>query len=139
MIDNYNRREAELTLDEFTWHESRKLNKAAIEGTKFDIGMVCLADEIEFDKNQYKKQGMRTIKTTVVDDHRAFDFPAHYVVDDEMTPNVLSFTHTYVGQAKLGEIIEVSGAVERNIATGKCRLIVGSTREAEGEYIKVKV
>ncbi|MFW5427306.1 MAG: nucleotidyltransferase domain-containing protein [Methylophagaceae bacterium] len=137
MIDNYNRREAELSLDEFTWHESRKLNKAAIEGTKFDIGMVCLADEIEFDTNQYRKQGMRTIKTTVVDDHRAFDFPAHYVVDDEMTPYVLSFTHTYVGQAKLGETIEVSGAVERNITTGKCRLIVGSSREAEGEYIKV--
>lgn len=139
MTDNYNRRSSALSFDDFTWHESRKLNKAAIEGTKFDIGMVCLADEIEFDQNQYKKQGMRTIKTTVVDDHRAFDFPAHYVVDDEMTPNVLSFTHTYVGQAKLGETIEVSAAVEQNIATGKCRLIVGSTREAEGEYIKVKV
>ncbi|PHS33030.1 MAG: hypothetical protein COA95_01580 [Methylophaga sp.] len=137
MMDNFNRRSAALSFDDFTWHESRKLNKAAIEGIKFDIGMVCLADEIECDQNQYKKQGMRTVKTTVIDDHRAFDFPAHYVVDDEMTPDVLSFTHTYVGQAKLGETIEVSGAVERNIATGKCRLIVGSSREAEGEYIKV--
>ncbi|MBL1320037.1 MAG: hypothetical protein COA63_003120 [Methylophaga sp.] len=137
MVDNYNRRAGELSFDEFAWHENRKLNKAAIEGTKFDIGMVCLADEVELDNKQYKKQGMRTIKTTVVDDHRAFDFPAHYVVDDEMTPDVLSFTHTYVGQAKLGETIEVSGAVERNLATGKCRLIVGSTREADGEYIKV--
>ena len=137
MNDNYNRRAGELSFDEFAWHENRKLNKAAIDGTKFDIGMVCLADEIEFDQNQYKKQGMRTIKTTVIDDYRAFDFPSQYVVDDEMTSNVLSFTHTYVGQAKLGEEIEVSGAVERNIATGKCRLIVGSTREAEGEYIKV--
>jgi len=137
MVDNFNRRAGELSLDEFCWHENRKLNKAVIDGTKFDIGMVCLADEIEIDQNQYKKQGMRTIKTTVVDDRRAFDFPAHYEVDDEMTADVISFTHTYVGQAKLGEIIEVSGAVECNIATGKCRLIVGSSREAAGEYIKV--
>ncbi len=136
MVDNFNRRAGELNLDEFVWHESRKYNKAVIDGTKFDIGMVCLADEIEIDQNQYKKQGMRTIKTTVVDDRRAFDFPANYKVDDEIA-EIISFTHTYVGQAEKGETIEVSGAVERNIATGKCRLIVGSSREAAGEYIKV--
>lgn len=137
MIDNYNRRVAALNFEEFAWHENRKLNKSVIEGTKFDIGMVCLANEIEFDQNKYVKQGMRTIKTKVIDDHRAFDFPAYYVVDDVMTSDVISFTHTYIGQARVGEIIEVSGVVERDVATGKCRLIVGSTREAEGEYIKV--
>ena len=137
MEENFNRRAGELSLDEFAWHENRKWNKAAIEGTKFDIGMVCLENEIEHDEKQYQKQGSRTFKTKVIDDHRAFDFPATYVVDDEMTPEIVSFTHTYVGQAKVGEVIEVSGAVECDIATGKCRLIVGSTREAEGEYIKV--
>lgn len=137
MKDNYNRRAGELSFDEFSWHESRKFNKAAIDGTKFDIGMVCLADELKHDNQQYQKQGIRTVKTTVVDDHRAFDFPALYMVDDELTAEVVSFTHTYVGQAMIGEKIEVSGIVERNVTTGKCRLIVGSSREAEGEYIKV--
>lgn len=137
MEDNYNRRSGELSFDEFSWHENRKFNKAAIDGTKFDIGMVCLANELEHDYQQYQKQGIRTVKTKVVDDHRAFDFPAFYVVDDELTPEVMSFTHTYVGQARVNEIIEVSGTVERNVVTGKCRLIVGSSREAEGEYIKV--
>ena len=137
MEDNYNRRAGELSFDEFSWHENRKFNKAAIDGTKFDIGMVCLANELEHDYQQYQKQGIHTVKTKVVDDHKAFDFPALYVVDDELTPEVVSFTHTYVGQARVGEIIEVSGTVERNVATGKCRLIVGSSREAEGEYIKV--
>lgn len=137
MEDNFNRRAGELSFDDFTWHENRKFNKAAIDGTKFDIGMVCLLDEFEHDKKQYQKQGTRTVITKVVDDHRAFDFPAIYLVDDEMTPEIVSFTHTYVGQAKAGEVVEVSGAVECDIATGKCRLIVGSTREAEGEYIKV--
>jgi predicted nucleotidyltransferase len=137
MKDNFQRRAGELSFEEFSWHEYRKYNKASIDGTKFDIGMVCLSSEIQHDDEQYQKQGMRTITTKVVDDHRAFDFPAVYRVDDTLTPEVLSFTHTYVGQAKKGELIEVSGAVECNIATGKCRLIVGSTREADGEYIKV--
>jgi len=137
MQDNFRRRAGELSFDEFSWHEYRKHNKASIGGIKFDIGMVCLSGEIEHDNEQYQKQGMRTITTEVIDDLRAFDFPAVYLINDELTPVVMSFTHTYVGQAKKGELIEISGAVECNIATGKCRLIVGSTREAEGEYIKV--
>jgi hypothetical protein len=99
--------------------------------------MVCLGDEHEVDSHHYQKQGTRTFKARVIDDHRAFDFPAYYIVDDEMTPEIISFTHTYVGQVRTNELIEVSGTVEYNIATGKRRLIVGATREAEGEYIKV--
>ena len=137
MKDNFNRRAAELSFDDFSWHENRKLNKASIDGTKFDLGMVCLNDEVEIDQQCYQKQGRRNFKTQVIDDHRAFDFPAVYLVDDELTPNIVSYTHTYVGQAKIGEIIEVSGAVEQDVSTGKCRLIVGSTREAKNEYIKV--
>lgn len=137
MEDNFQRRAGALSFDDFSWHETRKYNKAAIEGTKFDLGMVCLNNEIYHDQAQYQKQGIRTITTNVIDDLRAFDFPAVYFVDDEHIQEVLSFTHTYVGQAKKGELIEVSGAVERNVTTGKYRLIVGSTREADGEYIKV--
>jgi predicted nucleotidyltransferase len=137
MKDNFQRRAGELSFDEFSWHEYRKNNKAAIDGIKFDLGMVCLSDEIKQDQDQYQKQGMRTITTKVIDDFRSFDFPAVYLVDDKLTPEVWSFTHTYVGQAKKGEIIEVSGAVECNVTNGNCRLIVGSTREADGEYIKV--
>ena len=137
MRDNFDRRAGDLDFEEFSWHEHRKFNKAAIDGTKFDIGMVCLSNELEQDYNQYQKQGGRTFKTRVVDDHRAFDFPAYYGVEDEAISEVVSFTHTYVGQAKQGEMIEVSGSVECDIVSGQCRLIIGSTREAEGEYIKV--
>ena len=46
---------------------------------------------------------------------------------------VLSFTHTYSGQALAGEVIEARGVVERH---GDERwLIVGTTREAKSEYI----
>ncbi len=137
MKDNFNRRGGDLNFDDFAWHESRKFNKAAIDGTKFDIGMVCLPEELEHDHHHYIKQGISTVKAVVLDDHRAFDFPARYLIDNEMTPEVVSFTHTYVGQAIAGEIIEVSGAVECDSASGQRRLVVGSTREAIGEYIKV--
>jgi hypothetical protein len=137
MRDNFQRRGGELNFEEFAWHESRKFNKAAIDGTKFDIGMVSLPDELEPEHHHYIKQGISTVKATVIDDHRAFDFPAHYLIDNEMTPEVVSFTHTYVGQARVGETIEVTGAVECDSASGQRRLVVGSTREAIGEYIKV--
>jgi len=137
MKDNFSRRGGDLSFDDFAWHESRKFNKAAIDGTKFDIGMVCLPDELEHDHHHYIKQGISTVKAVVLDDHRAFDFPARYLIDNEMTPEVVSFTHTYVGQAIAGETIEVSGAVECDSASGQRRLVVGSTREAIGEYIKV--
>jgi len=138
MKDNFDRRSASLSFSEFVWHENRKNNKASIENTKFDIGMVLTPnDGVLVDTAQYEKQGARTLKATVVDDFGAFDFPAHYITDDDMTPDILAFTHTYIGQAKKNELIEVSGTVECNIATGKKRLIVGSSREAEGEYIKV--
>jgi len=137
MLENFQRRAGDLSLEEFSWHEYRKWNKAAIEGTKFDIGMVCLADEIEHDEQQYQKQGIRTFDTTVIDDKRAFDFPAIYIVDDPQIKQIVSYTHTYVGQANTGEKIKVSGAVERSEVSGQCRLIVGSSREAIGEYIKV--
>jgi predicted nucleotidyltransferase len=137
MLENFDRRASELSIEEFSWHEYRKFNKASVMGTKFDLGMVCLADEIEIDQHQYKKIGTRTFITKVLDDRKSFDFPAVYIVDDKQTSEIVSFTHTYVGQAMRGEVIEVSGAVERNNETGKSRLIVGSSREAIGEYIKV--
>lgn len=136
MQDNYQRRDCELDYAEFAWHEARKFNKAIVNGTKFDIGMVCLADELERDHHHYSKNGFRTMKTRVIDASRAFDFPAYYLVDNPLTPEIVSYTHTYIGQAEAGEMIEVTGAMECD-ASGHCRIVVGSSREASGEYIKV--
>jgi predicted nucleotidyltransferase len=137
MEDNFQRRAGELDFEEFAWHENRKLNKAVIDGSKFDIGMVALDEPQETQTTRYKKCGNKTIITTVIGDESGFDYPACYQLDDAETPEVIVYTHTYVGQAYKGETVEVSGAVECNTTTGKCRLIVGSSREAKGEYIKV--
>ena len=47
---------------------------------------------------------------------------------------VLSFSHTYSGQALAGELIEARGVCEEH--DGEKWLIVGTTREARGEYIR---
>jgi hypothetical protein len=138
MQDNFARRDCDLSYDEFAWHEQRKFNKAAIQGTKFDIGMVCLPTELNDDSaTSYKKLSHQTHQLAVVNADCAFDFPAIYHVEHPQIKAVYCFTPTYSGQAVTGEMIEVRGAVEVNLTTGEQRLVVGSTREAHGEYIKV--
>jgi hypothetical protein len=75
----------------------------------------------------------------VTDAALAFDSPSVYKVErgNSRIKEVLSYTHTYAGQALEGEKIEVCGFLEE-ARDGRCRVIVGTTREARGEYIKVK-
>lgn len=80
--------------------------------------------------------GRATIEATVTDASLSFDSPAAYRVDHDEISRVVSFTHTYSGQALAGEVIEAKGVVEEH---GDERwLIVGTTREAKGEYIVSK-
>ena len=132
--DAYERRKPSLSFDEFLRHEKRKFNKGAVCGTKFDIALVRDFNEILPDEKTYKKSGKIKIRAEVIDDKFAFDYPARYKISGEFS-EVVSFTHTYVGQAVAGETIEVSGTVEES--DGEKRIVVGTTREAEGEYIKV--
>jgi len=136
MRDNYQRRLGELAYNDFAWHENRKFNKAMVKGTKFDIGMVNLVDD-EKQTASYQKIGSTTLSAKVIDDSFSFDFPARYTLDAPSISEIVVFTNTYVGQAYKGESVEVSGMIEEDLETGMRRLVVGSTREAEGEYIKV--
>ena len=77
-----------------------------------------------------------TLEATVTDASLAFDNPAVYEVKHESVSRVLSFTHTYSGQALAGETIEACGVCERHGA--ELWLVVGTTREARGEYIVSK-
>jgi len=127
------------TFEEFLRHEKRKYNKGVISGTRFDILMVL--DEDEADKagegKGWRKIGKIKLHGVVEDDSYAFSCPAMYRIwSSENIKEVVSFTHTYTGQAKNGEKIEVSGVLEED-EEGSRRVIVGTTREAVGEYIKV--
>lgn len=130
----YARRGCSLSFDEYVWHERRKYNKGSFEGTKFDL---ILAEEgvTESDPLPWKKLGPVVIQARIGDDSGAFSTPARYRLDHPRFNTVLSFTATYSGQAQWGETVEIAGQQELS-PTGEIRLIVGSSREAPGEYIK---
>ncbi|MDD2769056.1 MAG: hypothetical protein PHT19_09990 [Methylococcus sp.] len=130
----YERRGCALGFEDYLWHEKRKFNAGFIEGTKFDLALV-LHRPTEAARPA-SKRGTMSLRATVTDDHRAFDSPARYRIDHPRIGEILSFTHTYVGQARTGEKIEACGLIEA-LPDGSERLVVGSSREAPGEYIKV--
>lgn len=132
--ESFKRRACELDFDEYVWHEKRKFNKALINGRKFDLSFLN-PHQIQ-DTDQYKKCGKATLQARVSDDSGAFDYPAEYKIFGSSIKTVVSFTATYIGQAKKGELIEAEGQLEEN-QHGVQRLVIGSSREAKGEYIRV--
>ncbi len=133
----YEKRKPEIPYEQFVLHEQRKFNRGQIEGTYFDILYTRSYDEIESaPTSKGVVLGKQTIEATVKDASLAFDNPAIYEVEHESVSRVLSFTHTYSGQALAGETIEACGVLEQH--GGERWLIIGTTREARGEYIVSK-
>ena len=134
-IDSYERRDCSLTFEEYVWHEQRKFNKAVFRGTKFDISLVT--ESVSDKTSTYTKSGKICIQSRITDDQFAFDTPSRYLIDDPGFTEVISFTPTYTAQAVKGELVEMSGFIETSGKDGKQRIVIGTSREAEGEYIKV--
>lgn len=128
----YEKRMPELTFEEFVLHEKRKWNRGLIEKTYFDLLFVRAFDEIAVEPRGVD-DGRATVRAQVINARYAFDSPAIYEVQHETVKKVLSYTHTYAGQAQEGEIIEARGICNE---AGATRLVVGTTRAARGEWIK---
>ncbi|MDD6256835.1 MAG: DNA polymerase subunit beta [Methanobrevibacter boviskoreani] len=140
-----------LTKEEFCWYESRKFNRGVIRNTLFDILCTRNLDEVEgkYGDTRYEPQGIAEIECTITNSIQAMDNPAVYEITDvklldgvdvEIT-GLASFTHTYAGEVMEGERAVARGKVEKVITEGKkpwYRILVGSTRESIGEYIKLK-
>ncbi|NOQ63270.1 MAG: hypothetical protein GQ582_02010 [Methyloprofundus sp.] len=133
-LDSYQRRSCDLSYDDYVWHEQRKYNKALINQRKFDLNLID--KPIQTAICTYQKHASMVIQASVLDAQYAFDYPAKFIIQHDKVSEVVCYTATYTGQAEQGELIEVSGQLEQS-STGTMRLLVGSTREAEGEYIKV--
>ncbi|WP_340121277.1 hypothetical protein [Methylobacter svalbardensis] len=131
---SYARRSCELSFDDYVWHERRKCNKAVINGRKFDLNFID--DSASSGTISYQKCGAVSLQCRVIDDSHAFDYPAEFKIDHQQISAIVSFTATYTGQAVSGERVEVSGVLEQS-EQGVQRIVVGSSREAHGEYIKV--
>lgn len=131
----YAKRNPELSYDEFLIQEQRKWNRGQIDGTYFDLLYSRGYEDLPGSAmEQGTIRGKKTIEAVVIGDRYAFDSPAIYEVDHPEISKVLSFTHTYTGQAFSGEKIEARGIVEQHGA--EQWLIVGTTREARGEWIR---
>lgn len=142
-------KDSSLTYEEFRWYENRKHNRGILNGTLFDILQTRDWDEIKgsYGATRYEPMGCIEIECTVKDSLAAFDNPAVYKVEDvtiiegpEVSVNeIASYTHTYAGQAKEGELVTARGKLEKVIGENvSYRLVVGTTRESLGEYIKLK-
>lgn len=133
----YEKRTPEISFDAFVLHEQRKWNRGEFEGTYFDLLYTRAYGNLDaVPPGAGTVLGRATIEATVTDASLSFDSPAVYAVDHDEISRVLSFTHTYSGQALAGEVIEAQGVVEQH--GGERWLIVGTTREAKSEYIVSK-
>ncbi|MCZ7358098.1 MAG: nucleotidyltransferase domain-containing protein [Candidatus Methanoperedens sp.] len=131
--DIYRKRKPELSFDEFLWHEVRKGNRGMVDGTYFDLLYVRDWEDITRCLRG-KDIGMETIRAKVTNADFAFDSPAIFEIDHPEISCVLSYTHTYAGQALVGERIEARGMVE--VVGNIKRLVVGTSREPKGEWIR---
>lgn len=130
----YHKRVPEIDYETFLVHEKRKWNRGAVDGTYFDLLFSRSYDQITPGPAvKGKVLGMKEIEAVVTDASLSFDSPAVYLVEHDEFAKVLSFTHTYSGQARDGEVIRAKGVVEEH--GDEHWLIVGTTREAKGEYI----
>ena len=129
--ESYTRRGCDLSFENYVWHEKRKANKGIIHGRKFDLSLV---EHSTTAAKKFVKLGKVTIQAKIADDTRAFCYPAEFALADSTIQKVVCFTATYVGQAIAGEWIEIAGQLEQD-ETGNQRIVVGSSREARGEYI----
>lgn len=140
-----------LTKEEFKWYENRKANRGTINGTLFDILATRDYDEIlgEWGDTIYEPLGIEQIECDIVSSLGAYDNPSLYTIEnvqhldgvDYPLTEIVSFTHTYAGEVVDGEHVIAKGKVEKVIVNGKdshYRLVVGTTREAIDEYVKLK-
>jgi|ERR1035437_8082555 predicted nucleotidyltransferase len=130
----YRKRIPDISFDEFMLHESRKGNRGMIGGTYFDLLFVREWNQINEPLLRGKDKVIMKIEAEVTNADFAFDSPAYYKIKHSEIDHVISYTHTYAGQAIPAEVIEVRGIVEE-VGDIK-RLVVGTSREPKGEWIK---
>jgi len=130
----YNKRIPEISFEEFVLHEKRKGNRGMVEGTYFDLLFVRDWEQITAPASRGEDVGRIKIEAKVTNADLAFDSPSVYKIEHEEIDHVLSYTHTYAGQALAGEVIEASGMMEE--VGGLRRLVVGTSREPKGEWIR---
>ncbi|MFN3190934.1 MAG: hypothetical protein ACE361_10465 [Aureliella sp.] len=133
-LNSFQRRAASISFEDYVWHESRKRNKVIVDGTKVDFGLQSVPESWTPPKHAKKLRRVR-FNARVLGSEDAFDTPARWIVDWETAREVICWTATYVGQAFEGERVEVAGWLEET--DRGLQVVVGTSREAAGEFIRV--
>ena len=141
-----------LSFDEFKWYENRKNNRGLIKGTLFDILSTMNYEEINQDISNLSSVPVEKIiiKCQIKDDSQSYDTPSIYLIENVEIlkgtniniEKIICYTHTYAGEVKNNEWVIASGVLEKVYdKQGKLvehTLIIGTTREAKNEYIKLE-
>lgn len=130
----YERRGCSLSVEEYLWYEKRKFNKFWLDGLKIDLSLNRPAEEHIWEPGRKLKE--LEFEAVVVDDSRGFDFPAVWRIDSEHGDLLICWTATYTGNAFAGESIRIRGVLEET-QSGERRIVVGSSREAPNEFVKL--
>lgn len=133
--ETFRRRGCEISLTDYCWHEKRKFNKFSLRGVRVDLSCVGLPDPCL--AASYRKLSLQTIRGVVTDAKDAFLTPAVYHVAHPLVQRIVSFTPTYAGQAAEGETVSARGWLEES-TDGLRQLLVGTSREAHGQFILVE-
>ncbi len=149
----YRKRNPPFDFDTFVLHEERKYNRAMVDVCDIYFDLLYVRDYRELHKYpefRGKKVGKVVVEGTVTDDSAIFDYPARYPLKDVKIKyistsedvgecevgEVLSFTHTYAGQAFRGERIEAYGVLEVHPeSSGVAGKVIVGTRRVSDEYI----
>ena len=131
----FKRRPTSLHFDEYVWHEKRKGTRLNWFGTKVDLSLSSPMVQPEITE-RFTKVERIVLTCAIEDDSFAFDCPAVWPIKHSAASRVVCWDASYIGQAKKGETVEVSGWLEES-NQGMRQVIVGSTRSAQGEYIRV--
>ena len=129
----YSKRRPQTSFEEFVLHEKRKGNRGMVDGIYFDLLFARDWSQIRTHAPG-KTLGQHRIVAKVIDAEFAFDSPAIYRLEHEEVTEIFCYSHTYAGQALPGETLEAKGVLEESV--DGLRLVVGTTREAKGEWIR---
>ncbi len=130
----YDKRVPEISFEEFLAHELRKGNRGMVGGTYFDLLFVRDWDQLPVTQERGTDLRRCTLTARVLSADFAFDSPAVYEIDHPVVSKILCYTHTYAGQALAGEVVEARGMMED--VRGQKRLVVGTSREPVGEWMR---
>lgn len=130
----YAKRVPEISFEEFLAHELRKGNRGMVGGTYFDLLFVRDWDQLPVVQERGTDLHRCSLTARVLSADFAFDSPAVYEIDHPVVSKILCYTHTYAGQALAGEVVEARGMLED--VRGQKRLVVGTSREPVGEWMR---